>query len=268
MSRRRRVRGGGFTLTELAIVVAIVALLLGSLMFTLSAQVEQRNFEDNRQRLEQARSLLLGFAIVQGRLPCPARSNSFGDEVRNAGGQCTDGAVEDYYGGPLPGGVLGGLLPARAIGFQQVDAEGFAVDAWGARMRYTVAKTIANCAGSSILPHFTHGTNLKANGITCQPSDLVLCKSATGITATSCGPASNALTNQNVVVALIYSVGKNFAAVGAGGIDEAANANGDAVFVSHAPAPAGAANGEYDDQMSWIAVGELYARMISAGVLP
>ena len=121
---------------------------------------------------------------------------------------------------------------------------------------------------SSTAPHFTHGANLKANGITCQPSDLVLCKSATGITATTCGPASNALTNQNVVVALVYSVGKNFATSGAAGIDEAANANGDAVFVSHAPAPAGAANGEYDDQMSWIAVGELYARMISAGVLP
>lgn len=268
MSGRLRARGGGFTLTELAIVVAIVALLLGSLMFTLSAQVEQRNFEDNRQRLEQARSLLLAFSIVHGRLPCPARGSSSGDEVRNAAGQCTDGAAEDYYGGPLPGGVLGGLLPARAIGFQQVDAEGFAVDPWGGRIRYAIAKTIVNCAGSSALPHFTLGANLKANGITCQPGDLVLCKSASGITPTSCGPASNALTNQNVVVALIYSAGKNFATAGAGGIDEAANANGDAVFVSHAPAPAGAANGEFDDQVTWIAVGELYARMISAGVLP
>lgn len=259
---------GGFTLTELAIVVAIVALLLGSLMFTLSAQVEQRSFEDTRERLEQAKSLLLAFAIVRGRLPCPARSNSFGDEVRNAAGQCSDGTTEDYYGGPLPGGVLGGLLPARAIGAQQVDAEGFALDGWGSRIRYALAKTITNCAGSSTLPHFTHDANLKANGITCQPSDLVLCKSASGISGTGCGPASNALTNQNVVVAVVFSVGKNFTAVGAGGIDEAANSNGDAVFVIHPPAPAGAANGEFDDQMAWIPVGELYSRMISAGILP
>ena len=260
--------GGGFTLTELAIVIAIVALLLGSLMFTLSAQVEQRSFEDTRERLEQAKSLLLAFAIVRGRLPCPARSNSLGDEVRNAAGQCSNGASEDYYGGPLPGGVLGGLLPARAIGFQQVDGEGFALDAWGGRIRYALAKTITNCAGSSVLPHFTHETNLKSNSITCQPSDLVLCKSASGISGTSCGPASNALTNQNVIVAIVFSVGKNFTAVGAGGIDEAANGNGDPVFVIHPPAPAGAANGEFDDQMAWIPVGELYSRMISAGVLP
>ena len=53
----------GFSLVELAVVMAIVAFLLGSLMYTLSAQVEQRNFEDTRRRLEQARELLLSFAL-------------------------------------------------------------------------------------------------------------------------------------------------------------------------------------------------------------
>lgn len=262
----------GFTLTEVAIVVAIVALLLGSLMYTLSAQVEQSNFEETRRRLDQAKALLLAYAIVQGRLPCPARSTSLGDEVRAATGQCTDGVVEDYYGGTLAGGVTGGLLPARAIGFQQQDAAGFAVDAWGNRIRYAVEKFVAGCSGSSTLPHFTFATNLKTNGITCQPRDLLVCKSATGVSgvagATNCGAAANVLTNQNLLVAVVYSVGKNFASVIAGGIDEAANTNGDAVFVSHTPTPPGAANGEFDDQVAWIAVGELYARLISAGVVP
>jgi len=262
----------GFTLTEVAIVVAIVALLLGSLMYTLSAQVEQSNFEETRRRLDQAKALLLAYAIVQGRLPCPARSNSLADEVRAATGQCTDGVTEDYYGGTLAGGVTGGLLPARAIGFQQADAEGFAVDAWGNRIRYAVEKSVTGCSGSSTLPHFTFATNLKANGITCQPRDLLVCKSATGVSgvpgATNCGAAANVLTNQNLLVAVVYSVGKNFASVVAGGIDEAANTNGDAVFVSHTPTPAGAANGEFDDLVTWIAVGELYARLIAAGVVP
>ena len=269
MSAPRTARG--FTLVEVAIVVAIVALLLGSLTYTLSAQVEQAGLEETRRRLEQARTLLLAFAIVHGRLPCPARGTSFADEVRNAAGQCTDGSSEDYYGGALSGGVQGGLLPARAIGFQPVDAEGFAVDAWGNRIRYAVEKFVTGCSGPSVLPHFTSGTNLKANGITCQPRDLLVCKSATGVNgvpgATNCGAAGNALTNQNVIAALVYSPGKN-AANGAGGIDEAANANGDAVFVSHPPTPAGAANGEFDDQIAWISVGELYARLIAAGVLP
>jgi prepilin-type N-terminal cleavage/methylation domain-containing protein len=262
----------GFTLVEVAIVVAIVALLLGSLTYSLSAQVEQAGLEETRRRLDQAKSLLLAFAVVHGRLPCPARSTSFGDEVRNAAAQCSDGTGEDYYGGTLAGGVMGGLLPARAIGFQPVDADGFALDAWGNRIRYAVEKFVTGCSGSSVLPPFTSAANLKANGVTCQPRDLLVCKSASGVSgtagATNCGAAGNALTNQNVVVALVYSPGKNGAASGAASADEAANANGDPVFVSHPPTPAGATNGEFDDQIGWIAVGELYARLIAAGVLP
>jgi len=261
----------GFTLVEMAIVVAIVSLLLGSLLYTLSAQLEQAGHEETRRRLEQAKSLLLAFAIVHGRLPCPARSTSFADEVRNAAGQCTDGSAEDYYGGALASGVTGGLLPARAIGFQPVDADGFALDAWGNRIRYAVEKFVTGCSGPSVLPHFTSGANLKANGITCLPRDLLVCKSASGVNgvpgATSCGAPANALTNQNVIAALVYSPGRN-STQGAAGVDETANANGDAVFVSHPPAPAGVANGEFDDQIAWIAVGELYGRLIAAGVLP
>jgi len=40
------------------------------------------------------------------------------------------------------------------------------------------------------------------------------------------------------------------------------------VFVWHTPAPVGAANGEFDDLMLWIPVGELYGKLIAAGVLP
>jgi len=55
----------GFSLVELAIVLLVVTLMLSSLLYTLSAQTEQRNFEDTRRRLEQARELVLAFAIVK-----------------------------------------------------------------------------------------------------------------------------------------------------------------------------------------------------------
>ena len=257
----------GFTLAELAVVMMIVALLLGSMMYTLSVQFEQRAFEETRSRLEAARQLLLSFAIVNGRLPCPATAASLGAEDPPGGGTCTSPYV--------------GFLPARTIGYQVVDAGGFATDSWNNRIRYAVSaatplnsQTPRICRSvlattPPVVPHFTHRDNLRQNGIDCQPADLVVCKSSTNITGTDCGPApANALTNQNVVVAIIHSTGKNGSLPCATCVDEAANTNGDPVFVFHPPTPAGAPNGEFDDQLIWIPVGELYGRMISASVLP
>ncbi len=242
----------GFTLVELGVVMMIVALLLGSLLYTLSAQLEQRNFEETRSRLEAARELLLSYAIVKGRLPCPASTTTNGDESP-AGGLCTD-----YYTG---------FLPAKAIGFQPTDTSGYALDTYGNRIRYAV---------SSVGPanHFTTAASLKSNGITTSPNDLVIC-AAWGASTANCGTAPS-VTNLNIVAAVVWSQGKNFATVGAGGVDEAANnkirlptaQNNHPVFVFHTPAPAGAMNGEFDDYLVWITVGELYGRLIAAGVLP
>lgn len=254
----------GFSLVELGVVITIVALLLTATMYTLSAQTEQRSFADTQRRLDDARELLLSFAIVNGRLPCPAvappqapYNNAAGTGVESpAGGACTDSYT--------------GFLPGRAIGFQPVDNAGYALDAWGNPIRYAV---------SSVGPanHFTTAASLKANGISTVPNDLVICASATTIVPVppSCGTAAP-VTNQNVVAAVIWSQGKNFTTVAAGGADETANnkhrlpavLNNHAVLVWHDPRPAGATGGQFDDLMVWVPVGVLYAKLIAAGVLP
>ena len=71
----------GFTLAELAIVLVIVAFLLGGTMAMVSSQTDQRKWNDTQSRLEAARDALLGYAIANGRLPCPANSSSAGAEV-------------------------------------------------------------------------------------------------------------------------------------------------------------------------------------------
>lgn len=276
-------RATGFSLIELAVVMAIVALLLGTVMVTLSAQTEQRNVEDTRRRLDQARELLLTYALVKGRLPCPARYTSSASHSQGVESFCTSAAtsssstcagsettIEQSHG--TCSNHFDGYLPAATIGYQQTDSDGFAVDAWGNRIRYAVARTNVNCSGATTPPNafttmFTSKTNLQGYGITCQPDDLLVCRSATGITATTCGGAANQIMSQSLVVALVLSTGKN-GATGGGGIDEAANTNGDRVFVWHTPTPSTAANGEFDDLILWIPVGELYGRLVSAGVLP
>ncbi len=251
--RPRRPRG--FTLTELAVVLAIVGLLLGSLMFTLSAQVEQRNWEETRRRISDARELLIAFALVNGRLPCPA-TGAGGDESFAPAPPAAVGICTTYYNG---------FLPARTIGAESVDAQGFALDAWGGRIRYAVSIT---SWGTTPFARFTkrHVANdpTAAWNISTTPADLVVCSAAAA--GTSCTTGTS-VTNQNTVVAIVFSVGKN-GALAPGGANEAENLDGDALFVDRPPNPAGAAGGEFDDMMVWIPVGVLYSRMIAAGILP
>ena len=267
ISRRSRQRA--FSLVEMAVVLAIVGLLLAMGMYTLSAQSEQRAREDTQQRLEQAREALLGFAVANGRLPCPASGSATGVEADSPAGS---GSCTNAYNG---------FLPAITLGLQPVDGDGFALDAWNNRIRYAVAQNISGCAGTSSTPHFTSKTNLKQNGMSCRPSDsdLLICKSAVASPAPvagSCqGGGTNSVTNLGTAVAVVFSVGKNYArspsaaaALAAGHADEAANLDNNAVFISHTPAPQEATGGEYDDMMVWIPVGVLYGRLASAGVLP
>lgn len=253
-----RARGQGFTLTELAVVFFIVALLMATAMFTLSAQTDQRNFEETRRRLEAARDLVLAFAVANGRLPCSGTAS--GDE-NPAPPPVGNGACASPWGG---------FLPARSIGFQITDTNGFGLDAWQNRIRYAVSSNaiaLVGCTGSSTQPHFTNMTNLRANGITCQPGDLVICNRSPAAPAATVCDAGTAVTNQNTVVAIIFSTGKN-GATGGTGLNEARNLDNNQLFVSKTPDPPGAAGGEFDDQMVWITAGELYSKLIAAGRLP
>jgi len=98
---RLRATGHGFSLVELAVVMTIVAFLLGSLMYTLSAQTENRSFEDTRRRLDQARELVLAFAVVNGRLPCPARNAATASPVTVAGDEVVTTATGSIAASPL-----------------------------------------------------------------------------------------------------------------------------------------------------------------------
>ncbi len=292
----------GFTLVEVAVVMTIVAFLLVSLMFTFSAQVDQRNIDETRRRLDQARELVLSFAIVNGRLPCPARWTS---SVSNSGGlesfcpaaatsstsACVGTETTTKPTAPEHGSCSNfydGYLPAAAIGYAPSDQSGYALDAWGNRIRYAAARTIASgtCSGTTSPPNlyttmFTSKTYLSQYGMTCQPDGLLVCKtfSDTGlgpVTGSSCGGAANQVMSQSLLGAIIFSTGKNGATSGGTGNDESVNVKTNAtlspqinpIFIYHPPTPTTASNGEFDDQFTWITIGELYGKLIAAGVLP
>lgn len=235
----------GFTLAELAVVLVIVALLLGGLLMPLSAQNDSRQISETQKTLSDIRDALIGYAAANGRLPCPATAASNGIESPAGGGNCNSVVANNNFSG---------FVPAATLGIGPTDGSGYAIDAWGNRIHYAI--TAANGAA------FTTPSGMRTTTIATLAPDLRLCADARCATPLTSGG----------VVAVIYSTGKN-SGTGGVGADEAQNPNpnggsADATFVSHTPTPASAPGGEFDDIVIWLAPGTLYNRMIAAGQLP
>jgi prepilin-type N-terminal cleavage/methylation domain-containing protein len=260
----------GFTLTEVAVAFLIIALLLGGAVMTLQAQIEQRNFDEAQRRLNAAAETVLSFALINRRLPCPARyvnaathsggRESFCNNATALPAACAAHTVANPPAVlPLAHGncstYYDGYLPAVTLGTGPVDSSGFAVDPWGNRLRYVVAMNYTGCPNPppAATPRlFTSQANLKSAGIGCLPNDLDIC--------TTSGCVARAVSQQTAVF-IVYSTGKNGARPAAGP-DEAANLDGNATFVMHVPDP------QFDDLMLPVPVGQLYSRLVSGGILP
>ncbi len=93
---------GGFTLVEMAVVLLILGLLMAGLLQPLANRMEQARRQDTLTLLDDVSDALLGYALVNGRLPCP---DVDGDGVEDtAGCQTLD---TTYNAGGLPWSTLG-----------------------------------------------------------------------------------------------------------------------------------------------------------------
>jgi prepilin-type N-terminal cleavage/methylation domain-containing protein len=249
----------GFTMIEVAVALALFALLFGSMAVPLQTRVDTRKVEQTRMVLDAARTALLGYAAANGYLPCPADESSFGQETPGANHET--GHCPSYFG----------FLPAAALGMDAADARGYVVDAWSGaanRIRYAVAPysigTVANA--------LTRVNGIRTAGI-ARLSDPSLslfhvCESGSGNTAdASCGKA---VTLVSSAPAVIWSSGAN-ASTGGTSPHEAQNpnANGgsaDRIFVSGVRSNAPGA--EFDDIVAWIPMSVLLHRLLAAGQVP
>jgi prepilin-type N-terminal cleavage/methylation domain-containing protein len=238
----------GFTLVEMAMVLAIVALLLTGLVPTISGQIEQQRMTETKRQLSEIQQALIGFAIINGRLPCPAPQGS-GTESPSGG------ACNNSYNGVVPGVTLG---------LNSLNENGEVLDAWDNPIRYVVTSSDSNA--------YTTSNGIASTGLENLDPNLVVCTTATSITTTDCVDSASRLTALPGVPVVLFSTGKN-GAQGGLGIDETANldgtnANNNRTFVSHTPTGSSSANGEFDDMVVWISNQVLISRMVNAGRLP
>jgi prepilin-type N-terminal cleavage/methylation domain-containing protein len=255
----------GFSLIELAIVLFIVALLLGGLLVPLTAQIDQQRNKDTQKTLTDLKEALTGFAVVNGRLPCPATATSNGREsfCTNPGGGC-GAPLTAYPGHGRCTNSTDGMAPAAALGMTPVNPQGLLLDGWNNPIRYAVFNGTVGATPNALTTANGMKTATIGSLATTNPL-LVVCSNATGISATNCGGGAIKLTDS--APALVFSLGKNGNA-GTIGPDETANTDNNTSFVSHEQAADGAGNEEFDDMVVWLSTGILINRMVSAGQLP
>lgn len=183
----------GFTLTELAVVLVIISLLIGGLLIPLGTQDDLRKVSDTQKSLNEIRDALIAFAAKNKRLPCPMaltttdpNSSSYGLEDST---QCT----------------TEGFLPWKTLGLGERDA-------WGSPRSTSSDKFIgfwryrADSAFDATSATIT--TSLS-------PTDNLSIQNANNI----------ALTDSKTVVAIVYSTGPNLT-------QDGANATLDTVYQS------------------------------------
>lgn len=222
----------GFTLVEMAVVLVIFAALLGGLILPLTAQQDLKNLEATRNSLKTINEALIGFIVLNGRLPCPSTQT---DPTHADYGLEDSTCIANY--------ANEGYLPWRTLGVVETDEWGerrsSAASNWNGYWRYRIDR------------NFTR-TNLFNTNIIATPPTW-------GDTLSIQDSAGNIVSSTNErPIAIIYSTGKNLVANGQNSTFEATNG----IYESNSVTT------NYDDLMIWITRPTVVSRITAANKLP
>jgi prepilin-type N-terminal cleavage/methylation domain-containing protein len=244
----------GFTLIELTIVLFIVSLLLGGILGPLSTRMEVEERNKTELQLEEIKDSLVGFALVNGYLPCPDCDSTSGN-CGSAGLTANDGVEDGVDGGagvsPRAGNTFDscaveeGNLPWATLGVSETDA-------WGNRFHYRVDETYADDL----------------------PNSVPNCETTSGISFKICSSGNITVTNSTGTMvaedlpAIVVSFGANANEVGnpasAAEIENQNSSNSIFIQTNYSKV---AAN-QFDDLLIWIPNNTLIYRMVQAEKLP
>jgi len=228
----------GFTLIELAIVLVIIGVLLGSFLGTLGARIDNSRRVETLETLDKIKLSLYGFAMSQSpvRLPCPDNDN--------------DG-LEDMAGASCSTLTSPGSLPWATLGISRGDA-------WGSTFSYWVADQYSNAAGFSLATDATGVAQIDDS----TGGNLI----SNNIAAVIISHGKNMYGSIDV-----NNVARSAVPAGAAYDDERENLDADGaapvLFISRSVASEEAATA-YDDMLVWIPEFELKGNMVQAGALP
>ena len=256
----------GFTLIELAMVLFIVALILGGVLTPLSTRLEQANRKQAEDMLKEIKSSLIGYALVTGHLPCPdCPGNGASPNCGNNTAVSNDGIEDglDNASNPisprnnnfLNGCVVQvGNVPWATLGVPEFDP-------WGHHYVYSVTQ---------LSPPPTAVGFADDNDGTNNPN----CSTTAGVSFQLCSQGDmtiedvslNIIASQVPVVILSYGAdGQAYGGTAPTSASEIENwwSDTDGTFISNDYIA-----DQFDDLVQWISTPELMYRMVTAERLP
>ncbi len=138
----------GFTLVELAISLLIIGLLLAGILGPMSTRIEQKERQSTQEILNDIQESLIGFAIMNGRLPCPDTDSP------------ANGVENDCTASTPP---VEGVLPWVTLG---VPSE----DSWGNNFIYQVTRVFADTTDGTLCGTATVGVSFEL----CSVGDITI----------------------------------------------------------------------------------------------
>lgn len=233
----------GFSLLEMTLALVVFGLLAGGLVKSVAAQREQARISEAKILLASVREALIGFALAQGRLPCPATPDlpanaaSAGSESVACANNCASDSQSCLHSQEH------GVVPWQALGIA-------ATDPWGNRLTYFVDRKFS-MAPSEEESRSGMRSHIRLDSIgSAKIQEQAGTLSEIPAVIISHGPRA----------AGAYS-GNGQRLPGATG-DEAENADSDLNFIARL------ADDSFDDLLNWLPSTILKARLAGVGKLP
>ncbi len=255
-------RHRGFTLIELAIVLVIIGVVLSGFLATLSSRIEHSRRDQTKIQLQEIKQALIGFAMANGRFPCPATSLSNGAEAPVGGGACAS---------------IHGFVPGQTLDLRgEYNRDSLLLDSWHNPIRYSVTSVNVNA--------LTTTNGIRNATMALFTPNLRICDGDSASNTTCSG--RTLVDNAPFVLISLGNDGNVFAGVTAANSDQGENAGealmlanpageniaytvgNNRVFVSKEYSETGSTSGKFDDILEWASIYEIYVRMMDAGQLP